>query len=915
MNAGEILAHLRARVDDFKAGISSAKEEINGFRRSAEDQTRRLQDVGKKMTMYITAPIAGIATMAVKTAAGFEAAMNKVSALSGATGEPLQRLRDLAMQMGRDTRYSAVEAAEGLGFLAMAGFDVEQSVAALPSVLEMAAAGGMDLATAADYASNILTGFGLEAEQMGRVTDVLAATFTSSNTNLSQLAEGMKYAAPIAAGLGVSIEETAAAMGMLGDAGIQGSMAGTTLRQAMQSLMSPTGSATEVIQRLGLETVDATGQFVGFIDIIRQLEEAGATTVDMMDLFGARGAGMIAIYSQGSEKLAEFTAELERSEGTGSRIADTMLQGLAGRMTILRGSIETLLIVIGERFLPTLTRWAERGIEIVNAMAGWSDATWNTIAAVSTLLAVLGPALLIYGKIRMAILQYQAAKVIATGATALSTGALAANTAAAGANAAAMTKGAGGMVAYTSGMGAVGGATKASTGLLAGMGAKLLTLTAKFAPLAAAAGLAFLIIRGNIELASRDLRTFDQIARDSFASIAGSFADAYGQQIETQLESQRMMLEYQIEYLSEKQSLTSEEQEQLISAIEELAKIEQTATEQRHALKLIKERELGQAIADATKENQEDIQQIFRDYHNETMADLQSYYDERLTEIVNHHAEAGTVGSDAFYQELADLEAHHADKLAATHRHLGELIAPYAEKLAEIGLIYNEELGQLVPIAEHHHRELNRKTEQLLAESEAQYRFAGRDGMIAYRDGLEEIGPSVGNTAHSISRDAVTELRRGGSDAEAAGSSVGEGFNRGLSGWAGRLVTTARRMIEDAMAAARQAAQSSSPSKVAIEQGEDIGQGWQIGLENMIDPVRQTFADLVNVGLGQGDRQAAISGGQPVFDYDRLGQAVAANSRGFSPSVAINSPHLRSPADERRETEQMLKKFAFEWGG
>ena len=125
MNAGEIIANLRARADDFRAGMRSARDEMNQMRRSAQDNARKLQDVGKKMTRYITLPIVGIATMAIRTAGMFEESMNKVSALSGATGGSLDRLRDLAMQMGRDTRYSASEAADGLSFLAMAGFDVE----------------------------------------------------------------------------------------------------------------------------------------------------------------------------------------------------------------------------------------------------------------------------------------------------------------------------------------------------------------------------------------------------------------------------------------------------------------------------------------------------------------------------------------------------------------------------------------------------------------------------------------------------------------------------------------------------------------------------------------------------------------------------------------------------------------------
>jgi len=177
---------------------------------------------------------------AIKLFANFDDTMRKVQAVTKASDSQMKTMADTAKKLGETTRYSASQAAEALSFLGMAGFSAEEATAALSDVMNLAAAGGLDLGQAADIATNILSGFGLEVEQLSRVNDVLAEAFTGSNTTLAELGEGFKYVGPIAKGVGANFEDLIASMGKLGDSGVKASLAGTTLRGVIDALFNPT---------------------------------------------------------------------------------------------------------------------------------------------------------------------------------------------------------------------------------------------------------------------------------------------------------------------------------------------------------------------------------------------------------------------------------------------------------------------------------------------------------------------------------------------------------------------------------------------------------------------------------------------------------------------------------------------------
>jgi TP901 family phage tail tape measure protein len=312
----------------------------------------------------------------VKVAMEFEQSMAKVGAVSRASGEELAALTKTARELGATTNWTASQAAEGMQFLAMAGFNTQQTIAAMPGMLSLASAGAIDLGAAADIASNILTGFNMKAEEMGRLGDVLTNTFTTSNTNLTMLGESMKYVAPVAAATGVSLEQAAAMVGKLGDAGIQGSMAGTALRAVINRLAAPSGKAADALEQLGIKTADANGNLRSVPDILADMNRAmeGMGTAAKAELtstiFGleAASAATVLLGQAGSGSLQEYAEKL-RETGSAARVAEQQNATATGAMKRLGSAMESVAITVGNVLLPPLADLAEK----VAMVVGWVD--------------------------------------------------------------------------------------------------------------------------------------------------------------------------------------------------------------------------------------------------------------------------------------------------------------------------------------------------------------------------------------------------------------------------------------------------------------------------------------------------------------------------------------------------------------
>ncbi|MBK4202702.1 phage tail tape measure protein [Bacillus subtilis] len=382
-----------------------------------------LSATGKAMTVFGGLAAFGIGK-AVSITADFESAMSRVGALSGATGKDLTKLTDTAKHLGATTAYSATEAAEGMQFLAMAGYKTNDIIAAMPGLLNEAAAGQTDLATAADITSNILSGFGLKAEETGRVADVLTKAFTSSNTTLEMLGYTMKYVAPVAKASGQSLESMAAAAGILGNAGIQADQAGTSLRMMLIRLARPPKMAREALEDLGVSVSDAEGNMKPLSQVIGELSKAteGMADADRLAAISKisgteASAAMLALMDAGQGTIEKFTKELENSGGTAEEIATKQLDNLKGQLTILKSALTGAALAIGDTLLPALkaiTSVLQFLVDKFNALPGPAKATIAIISALAAVFAVLaGPALIFISSLPGLIVGFTALSALA----------------------------------------------------------------------------------------------------------------------------------------------------------------------------------------------------------------------------------------------------------------------------------------------------------------------------------------------------------------------------------------------------------------------------------------------------------------------------------------------------------------------
>ncbi|MGN5592551.1 phage tail tape measure protein [Stutzerimonas nitrititolerans] len=337
----------------------------------------------------------------------FDADMSKVQALTRLDKDDSQlaAMRAQARQLGADTMFSATDAAQGQGFLAMAGFKPEDILAAMPGMLDLAKAGDSGLAETADIASNILTGFNLKASETGRLGDVLVGAFTRSNTSLQMLGETMKYAAPVAASVGQDIETVAAMAGKLGDAGIQGSMGGTALRAILNRLSAPPAAAAKALDKLGISAVDAQGNLRDMPTVLQEIYEKTKNLGDAERaglLKGIAGeeavAGMQVLVAQaGSGALQEFIGTLRQTQGEAQRTAKVMGDNLVGDLDELSSAWEDLGIQLQEQQNGPLREVTQTLANVVGNVKSWivenpklASNLVKTAAGVGLLMAGMG---------------------------------------------------------------------------------------------------------------------------------------------------------------------------------------------------------------------------------------------------------------------------------------------------------------------------------------------------------------------------------------------------------------------------------------------------------------------------------------------------------------------------------------------
>lgn len=410
---GRVISTAIQFIDGF---TKPSKEVINSMRsmgneaikagKQIQSAGKTITSVGSTLTKAITVPIAGVATAAVKTAADFEAAMSEVGAISGASAQDLTTLTAKAKEMGATTSFSASESAEAMKYMAMAGWKTADMTAGIAGIMNLAAAAGEDLGTTSDIVTDGLTAFGMSAKESGRFADVMAAASTNANTNVTMLGESFKYCAATAGAMGYNIEDISVALGVMANAGIKGSTAGTTLKNVIANMAKPTDAQAAVMQKLGISLTDGSGNMKSFAEVMNNLRSSfnGLSETEKASyattLAGKESmSGLLTIVNASAADFDKLTEAINGSSGSAEAMAAKMLDNLKGQLTLLKSAVEGIAITIGDKLLPYLKKfvsWVQKAADYINNL---SDAQVDSIMKWAAIAAAIPPIIMVFGKV------------------------------------------------------------------------------------------------------------------------------------------------------------------------------------------------------------------------------------------------------------------------------------------------------------------------------------------------------------------------------------------------------------------------------------------------------------------------------------------------------------------------------------
>lgn len=380
-------------------------ENLNDLSNKFEVAGDKLISVGKTMSIVSTA-IIGLGTGAVKTAVDFEYAMRVVQATADASAEDLEKLTDKALEMGIKTVFSATESAEALNYMAQAGWNTQQMIDGLEGVMNLAAASGEELGLVSDIVTDSLTSFGMSAQQSGEFADILAKAAAASNTNVAMMGETFKYVAPVAGALGFNAYDTSVAIGLMANAGIKASMAGTSLRQIMTNLGEEVVVTGKNIGEVSIATVDAEGNMRSFHDILVDLRSAYANLTESEKaanaetLAGKTGmSGLLAIVNATEQDFNNLTSAINNSAGASEKMAEIMNSSTQGQFKLLMSQVEGIAISLGNLLLPAINNVVGKISEMLTWFEGLDESTKKTIITISGVVAAIGPLLIAFGSV------------------------------------------------------------------------------------------------------------------------------------------------------------------------------------------------------------------------------------------------------------------------------------------------------------------------------------------------------------------------------------------------------------------------------------------------------------------------------------------------------------------------------------
>jgi len=402
---------LQSMLTRFRASTATA---FVPLRRELARVRADAQTTGRTMATSFSLPLALFTGFAIKAASDFELAMNRVKAVSGATESQFKALTDQAKMLGETTQFSATEAAQGMGFLAQAGLSVDEIARGIGPSLNLAAAGNIELAQAADIATNVMTGYGKSVEDLGEIMDSLAKIQSISNTNITEAGEAAAYAAGTAASAGMKFRDFNVIIGGLANSGVKASRAGTTLASALARVSKATDPTTrgaklirDGFDKAGISIesfVSKSGKVEDFIGLLREFAKRGTRMSTIMQIFGMEAGRSIAALTNNIAALDKVDEQFINVEGSAQRAAETMMRGLPGTLKLLKSSFEAFQIAIVETIKPALIPFIDAISSLMKGFNKLQPEMKVIIAALLGFVGVIGPAILVVGLFKTAFL-------------------------------------------------------------------------------------------------------------------------------------------------------------------------------------------------------------------------------------------------------------------------------------------------------------------------------------------------------------------------------------------------------------------------------------------------------------------------------------------------------------------------------
>ena len=860
-----------------------------------------MKQIGQNMSMYVTAPLAAMSAGIVKVGMDFDSQMSKVSAVSGATGADFDALRAKSQELGATTKFTATQVAEGMEYLALAGFKTNQILGATEGMLNLAAAAGMDLGTAADITSDVMSAFGMQAKEAGHAADVFAYAQANANTNVEQMGEAMKYVAPMANQMGWSLEETSAAMMKLADNGLKGSIAGQAFASSLGRLAKPTKAMRKTIDELGLSFFDANDNMKSLPDIVGHLEDKfdGLTmkqkSAAITTLFGAEAYKHWAILIEsGSDILNTHTKSLENADGTAKRMADTMNDNLAGSVLMLKSALEGLAIQFSDLIKDDLRTFAEWLTKITGKFAELDEGTKKTILVVGGLVAAIGPVILISGMFISSI----GSIISVLGGAAMA-------------------------------LGVAGGATTA-------LGATLAVLTGPIGLTVAAIagiGIGAAIVVKEVNKASLEVDSFKDSVSSSTAEAVGSFLDlsdkatvalnqlawsgvtvtgematkiietynAIGEQVLAEMQTDHAaQLELMTAHFATSSALTEDEEATIIETMQtkqleketiitdgqtRIAEILNTAKEEKRAITEAEQQEINAIQAtmttnaieymsenereqkvilenlknEATKITAEQAAEVVRNsvkQKDEVVKEATDQYDKVVAEIIKQRDEMGTISAEQA-QKLIDEAKRQRDETVSTAEDMHSKVVTEAKGQAKehVGQV-DWETGELLSKWQVYKNDVSKnwdETKKIYADSFKNMVKSSKDGMdnivSSVKTGYDNFKKSVSNgmdsalkTTQKIWNDIKNVF-----DPNAllqVGRDVVQGLINGMSEKISAVGDKAKELGQKVITSVSNVLQRKSPSRVMIAIGKDVGKGLAIGIDSTQDLNESAMKEL-----------------------------------------------------------------------